>query len=395
MHITSAAHRRPGAIAAPPYVLAAAVVFATAVTPLAANAQRARSSVDLQESRLRYADTVDATATGVTPSLRLEWPRAAVAAYGTYAQLGSAWSADGSLSASLFAPARRGVSGELGGTVGGSAHQDGTRTGSATGGGRVHLDGTSAGVWLGVSGGATSDGYIWRGVRQGEAGLWLADGPGTVTLTALPTTVDDTIRYTDLSAEGNWQGGRLEIDAIVGSRAGARLPTIASNATTWGSASAALWVFPRVAVIASAGKYPVDYTQGFPGVRFATVGVRLALARRGRTEDPSASDAADEGVPGDIEDFQLYPASPKGRVFRVRAPGARTVEVMGDFTGWEPRTLTSVGGGWYAVELPLLPGTHQVAVRVDGKAWRAPPGLPVVRDEFGGSTGVLVFKDRE
>jgi hypothetical protein len=356
-------------------------------------AQQVTSSVDLQGTRLRYADTVDAAGPSISPSLRLDWSHATVSAYGTYAQLAHAWSADGSASASVFTPTWRGWSGEIAGTVGGSTHQDGTRTAATTGVGRLHLDGSHVGAWVGAGIGSTSDGFVWRGVREGEAGLWMALGPGIVTLAGNPTVVDDSIRYTDLSAEGSWHAGRLELDALMGNRAGARLPSIASNVRTWANASAALWLEPRVAIVASAGTYPVDYTQGFPGGRFASVGVRIALTPRAtRTVDSALVIPAVPTAPG-ITSFRIEPGTRGTRVIRVRATGTpRTVEIMGDLTGWKPVPLAPAGGGWYTVALHAGPGSYQIVLRTNGGEWGPPPGTPTVHDEFGGTTGVVIVE---
>lgn len=369
-------------------------VIASIVVSGAVGAQRISSSVDLDGSRLRYADTVDASATEITPTLRVDWSRATLTASGTYAQLASAWSADGSASASLFTPTRRGWSGELAGTLGGSTHKDGTHTAATTAVGRIHLDGEHSGAWVGAGIGSTSDGFIWRGVREGEAGVWMVAGPATLTLSALPTMVDDSIRYTDLSAEGNWHAGRLELDAVLGSRTGARLPSIASNATTWGSVSAAFWVLPRVALVASGGTYPVDYTQGFPGGRFASAGVRLALTPRPSTRPSKGGEPAGglASASGGIDDFRVDASARGVRVIRVQALKAQRVEMMGDLTGWKPRPLTPVGSGWYTLTVPATPGSYQLLLRTDGGVWGPPPGTPTVTDEFGGTTGVIVIQ---
>lgn len=369
-------------------LLTLAALVAGGAIPGRAAAQRVTSSLDVQGTRLRYADTVDATATGLTPSVRLDWSHALLRASGTYAQLSSAWSADGGVDGALFSPSRGPLSAELAGSVGGSTHQDGTRTGMAIGMGRLHLDGESAGLWVGAGGGATSDGFVWRGVKQGEAGAWLSNGPASLTLTAEPTIVDDSIRYTDMTAEGGWTAGRLELDAVGGARAGAHLPSVASNATAWGSVRAVVWLASRVALLGSAGTYPVDYTQGFPGGRFASIGVRLSLTPRARAV-PEIEPAAAVPAVGGISTLQLVPGA-KGSVLRVLAPGARSVEVNGDFTGWTPRALTPAGQGWFTLPAPIASGTYQMNVRVDGGTWIVPPSLTVVRDEFGGSSGVLV-----
>lgn len=359
--------------------------------PGVAAAQRVVSSIDVQEMQLRYADSLRETATGITPSLRAGWDNATVAASGTFAQLARDWSANGSVGASVFTPSAGSFSAELAGTLGGSAHQDGASTGSAIGIGRLHLDAASLGAWIGAGGGATSDGYTWRSVREGEAGLWYAKGPVNATLTAQPTAVDDSIRYTDLTAQGQWRVGILDLGAIAVTRAGSHLPlpTLGTSPSAWGSVSAVAWLLPRVALLASAGTYPVDYTQGFPGGRFVSAGVRISLTRTTRfTQSMQALEPVMAAT--SVIDLQLAGSTGGRRILRLRVPRARTVEVTGDFTGWVPRALVGGADGWYTFETPLSPGTYQMNVRVDGGKWLPPPSLPTVKDEFGGLTGVLL-----
>lgn len=364
----------------------AALLLSACAALRTVSAQRVTSSVDVQATRLQYADTINTTATGITPSLHVDWSRASLGAWGTYAQLGHAWSADGSLGGSLFTPSAGVFSGELSGTVGGSTHQDGTRTGSTLALARLHADGARVGAWAGGGVGSTWDGSTWRTLREGDFGAWLSSGPASLSLTAQPTAIGDSIHYTDFGAEARTRVGIFDLAAVGGTRAGSRLPALASSPTTWGSVSATAWVFPRVALIANAGTYPVDYTQGFPGGRFASLGIRIALAR-------PAGDAvtmAAEPPSDDITAFEMGGEARGLRTIRIRAPGAKRVEITGDFTQWQPRRLASVGGGWYAVAVPLAPGTYQMTVRRDGGAWRPPPSLTTVKDEFGGVAGVLV-----
>jgi hypothetical protein len=359
------------------------------LVPAAAAAQRIATSLDAQATRLRYADTLDASAAGLTPSLRADWANAAVDASGTFAQLAHAWSADGSVGASLFTPSTSALSAELAGTLGGSAHQDGTHTASVIGMGRLHLDGNSAGAWLGAGGGTTSDGYTWRAVREGEAGAWFGNGPATLTLTAQPTMVDDSIRYTDLAAEADWQGRVFELGAVAVTRAGSRLPSLAGSGNAWASVNLVARLMPRIAFLASAGTYPVDYTQGFPGGRFVSAGVRFSFTPRRRTAPLPVAAAVVSSATG-VTDIGLTGAAAGLQTLRMRAPRAHKVEVRGDFTGWESRALARGADGWYTLQTPLAPGTYQMNVRVDGAEWLPPPSLTTVRDEFGGVTGVLV-----
>jgi hypothetical protein len=71
--------------------------------------------------------------------------------------------------------------------------------------------------------------------------------------------------------------------------------------------------------------------------------------------------------------------------------GAHFVEVYGGFTNWQPVALARGRDGWWTATLPLAGGTHEVSVRVDGGAWLVPPGTTAIRDEFGGTAGVMVI----
>jgi 1,4-alpha-glucan branching enzyme len=76
---------------------------------------------------------------------------------------------------------------------------------------------------------------------------------------------------------------------------------------------------------------------------------------------------------------------------RIHAPFARTVEIAGDFTAWEPRALVPLRDGWWETIVAVAPGVHQLNWRTDGGAWRVPPGLEAMRDDYDGTVGVLVI----
>ena len=78
----------------------------------------------------------------------------------------------------------------------------------------------------------------------------------------------------------------------------------------------------------------------------------------------------------------------------MRAPKAHSVEITGDITGWDPQPFRAEGNGRFSIVLPVTAGTSQINVRVDGGQWTVPPGLTVVKDEFGTPVGILVVPDR-
>ncbi len=92
------------------------------------------------------------------------------------------------------------------------------------------------------------------------------------------------------------------------------------------------------------------------------------------------------------------PGSPTANVF-VRLvlvqPGARSVQVAGDFNGWNPaRTpLEPASGGAWTVTIPLQPGRYEYMYVVDGRQWVADPLATEQRDDgFGAQNAVLEIR---
>jgi hypothetical protein len=54
--------------------------------------------------------------------------------------------------------------------------------------------------------------------------------------------------------------------------------------------------------------------------------------------------------------------------------------------------MKAAGRDWWTVTLPLSTGAYQMNVRVNGGEWLVPPGLTPLKDEFGGTTGLLVVR---
>lgn len=72
--------------------------------------------------------------------------------------------------------------------------------------------------------------------------------------------------------------------------------------------------------------------------------------------------------------------------FRLEAPDARSVELAGTFSDWEPRhELVETRPGHWTALVPLRPGVHEYSFVVDGERWIADPHAPRVDDGFGGS----------
>jgi hypothetical protein len=78
------------------------------------------------------------------------------------------------------------------------------------------------------------------------------------------------------------------------------------------------------------------------------------------------------------------------RVVIVRQPAASRVEIVGDFTDWEPVEMAGAPNGEWRIERVIAPGPHRMAIRVDGGPWRVPSNLPHVADDFGGEVGIVI-----
>ena len=77
-----------------------------------------------------------------------------------------------------------------------------------------------------------------------------------------------------------------------------------------------------------------------------------------------------------------------------RAPDARSVSLVGDFTGWDPSravmTRDSASGLW-SVTMRVAPGRHVYAFLVDDSVWVRDPRAPSAPDaDFGRPGSVLL-----
>jgi len=377
--------------------LAAAAMISLSAASL--SAQRVMSSIDLTGTGVWYADSIRATGTSIAPAIRLDWPSATLAGSFAFSQLGKGGSSiQGSVTPSVTTPTLGPFSAELEGSFGGSSHHDGTRTGAALGMTRLYASRASAAAWVGIGGGGTWDGSVWRRVRQREVGAWLERNNTAALLTVAPIVVEDTLTYTDtqLSLHHVLKNKDFEFGFTGGWRAGSVGPEIGGTTRTWGSLSGSAWLSARVAIVASAGTYPVDFTQGYPGGRFATVALRFAS--RGIRRSPETVSVREPGRDRTeparpiATDFVVQAEGLPHHSIRIQARGAQTVEINGDFTQWRPKNLIRKPDGTWAVSLPIVPGTHQVNIRIDGGAWVAPPGLLTSTDEFGGIVGILIVE---
>lgn len=187
--------------------------------------------------------------------------------------------------------------------------------------------------------------------------------------------------WSDAEARLVWARGRWAFDASVGTR----LLASGLERSAWGQVHGLYALSSRLALVASAGNLPADPIRGWERQGFATLGVRLLGA-------PEPRGDLDATVRPGAADFGIEPTRSGEHLLRVRVPHARTVELSGTFTNWQPIALTRVSADWWQLSTEIPPGTHQISIRVNGDAWRAPPGLATIEDEFNGTVGLLVVE---
>jgi hypothetical protein len=99
----------------------------------------------------------------------------------------------------------------------------------------------------------------------------------------------------------------------------------------------------------------------------------------------------------------VLPAAPSARPQRVQfvlvAPDAKTVNVVGDFNGWNrnhPLFLAkNHGGGVWSVTAPVAPGYHRYAFLVDDSLWVTDPSASRVGDDDSGTPKSAIVVEQQ
>jgi hypothetical protein len=244
---------------------------------------------------------------------------------------------------------------------------------------RLRVDQGSFSAWAGGGVGGTNIRLPGSFVSRVDEGMSYALPHVTSTFTIASNRVG-IYHYTDVGGAIQSELGRFGLNAAGGTRSGALLGGVA----TWGVAEARATVVSGVAIILAAGSYPADLVRGAPGYHFIGIGVRLSDAFRVRR--PSLTTGRYSALNGASD------VMPDARTLRFTAPANAHVEIMADFTSWQPMPMIEVQPGLFQVTLAdaLRSGPHRVNIRVDNGDWSVPRELPPVVDDFGGKAGALV-----
>ncbi len=256
---------------------------------------------------------------------------------------------------------------------------------------RISVGSAEAGGYVGVGGGVVRTAGA-HSVSLAQFGAWwqAAEGQATAELRVInvPTRsqIDSaaigsarTPTFTDVSAGWSRERGRVWASLSAGWRG--VLSGGGGSQGAWSAASAAVWMAPRLAIVLATGRVLEDLTRGAPSARYVSVSLRVPL-------DGPRWLARGRALPASIPVASATALDDGRREIRITIANAASVDLMADFTDWQPVILEKLGDAWrYAGEIQS--GPHRILVRIDGGAWQPPANLPVVHDEFGGTAGLI------
>ena len=368
-------------------------------------------TIDIGAGTYRPERSIPGGIASIVPSFRYLSGPFEVNALGVYSDAPAGrWNFQGGTQAFARTPAFGVLLLEAMGKAEWTSHYRVQGTTTFSGGVRAYLaTGPRTRVWLGRAFGRAAALGTRRPLRRTEIGGSAALGRVHLAFTLANTTVDhsymlgavdprepaldtmaaypeptaqhrvDRLALTDAVLSGRWRLRSFDFDATLGRRFSRSTP----ETLIWGL-SVSRDLAPTLALVAAAGRAGSDPVTSVPGARYLAVGLRLKVGAPAAVSLP-ARPAVDASAP-----FRIGPPVAAGREIVVQAPGAKTVELAGDFTDWKPVGLRRWGPDSWRTLVAVSPGLHRLAIRIDGGEWCAPPGTRPVESEFGGQVAEVV-----
>jgi hypothetical protein len=239
------------------------------------------------------------------------------------------------------------------------------------------------------------DGRVWQTVLMGEARAWMRRGGLLASLRTTPMQLGVGDVLVDHEGLVEWFAGR----SIVTASLGVRLGEAERGTRGWGAFSLGWPIFVDAYATASLGRYPADLIQNLPAGQYLSFGLRLPNGRMPTMRRPPLPPPPPPPRTPDLPitvrlALVTGPAfdSTNIREVKVWAPGARVVELMGDFVDWLPVPLIRQPNGEWRGYYHITPGLHRVNIRIDGTDIDAPVNWPVDKDEFLGSVALVLVR---
>lgn len=349
------------------------------------------AALEAGASRVAFDEGAASTAFSLTPSLQWERQNLTLLTLATYSSFPSGgWSLQGAASGSWLAAATSPVKAEIGVFASGSTSESAGNSEQFLARSRLHWSGDRLGTWLGVGGGWGGFESERTGSVSLEGAAWLRAGRATLIGSVVPVYVGDDRRYVDGQIDAQVPLWRLLIQSQIGVRGWSRPESEPSRA--WGNVTALLPLSTHLALVGSGGSYPEDAVQELPSGSFVSISLRLTTGRIPRPEPgPLVRSQRREPLSRPVA-LELTARRDREMVtFRVRAPEANSVDIMGDFTRWKAQPMSRAKRDRWEWRVPLPPGQYRVNLRVDGGPWGTPAGMTTVEDEFGGVVGLLLI----
>jgi len=235
-----------------------------------------------------------------------------------------------------------------------------------------------------------------------QVGLRAARGPFSASASFQHATTDDYVlaeasgyflrefpsnyAMRDATVGLSWRNRAVAVDLMQAWRRGIGNTRGRSSAP---SARMVWTVSPPLALVAYGGRQLADVLRGVPQADYVGLSARWMIgARRGRAAAAVAPGARADGIAESEATLTRVPGA-SALELRVDAAADATVEIASSIRDWSPQPATR-DGDRFVLRLALPSGSHRVAVRINGGAWRAPRGLVAVPDDFGGTAGVVV-----
>lgn len=397
----------------------ALLVALVALAPASPALAQLSGTLDMGAGTYRPDRAIPGGIASIVPALHYERGLFGLNALGAYSDAPAGrWNFEGATEAFVRTPALGPFLLEASGRGEWTSHYRVRGTTTFAGGLRAYLAGTRARAWVGRTFGRASSLGARRPLRRLEVGgsatlgavhleFTLANtsvdrsylltpvdprgpGVGNDTLTANPPPTGpqptgqhqvDRMALTDAVLSGSWRFRSFQFDASLGRRFSRSTP----ETSIWGL-SASRDLSPSLALVAAAGRAGSDPVTSVPGARYYAVGLRLKVGAPLLAPLP-APPVADASAA-----FRIGPAVAAGREIVVQAPEAERVELAGDFTDWRPVALRRWGEDSWRALLPVPPGLHRLAIRIDGGEWQAPPGTRAIESEFGSEVAEVVVE---
>lgn len=368
--------------------MAAALWFSSLGSPLVAQTV---ATVELGPTYVEYDGFLGSGAAVFTPALQHTTANGTMGVQGTFVVFESGNTiAQAAAAGAWLTRSRGGWRGEFSGSVGAARYADEPVFGHVLARARAHYVGSAAGGWIGAAtGGSFGDGL--EVPVELAVGAWaVRDGfvlSGTITGSAVRGG-----GFVDAVGAARWSSAAVQLDA----QAGTRPVNDLTGAESYGEVTVSVAVSERVRLSVSGGTYPTDPVRGTLGATYATLGIRVnffgpplrAVPRLSRVAVRAARALAAAASTGPA---QLEVVGSVGATtLRVHVSDAVAVELMGDFTDWQPVPLRRIATGVWEVQLAIGSGVHRMNVRLNGGAWIVPAGVRSEETEFGGRVGVVV-----